>query len=168
MKRDFNCENSHHSSFYPRNLNSVRSNVWRDLGILPMSAFCTVAENGRTGQRLWHHPLCGGLCVQLAIERSHACPMTAYFLWGSFLKFCKVSWSLNYMVVGIIVRITRWEINLVKWCQVAASSAFLMLTRGKSWAAYSSAPVDNCSADGWQALSIGQEIIGTTADPAVK
>jgi hypothetical protein len=73
-----------------------------------------------------------GLYVQLAIERSCACPMTTYFLCGSFLKFCKVSWSLNYMVVGIIVRITHSKINVMKWCQIAVGSSLPMLIRGKS------------------------------------
>lgn len=97
-----------------------------------MSAFCTVAENERTREKALTPPIMWELYVQLAIERSRACPMTAYFLWGSFLKFCKVSWSLNYMVVGIIVRITHSKINLMKWCQIAVSSTFLMLIRGKS------------------------------------
>lgn len=68
---------------------------------------CWLQTDGGVGKALMP-PLCGELSVYvlLATEKPHAYLMTSYFLWEIFHNFCKVSWNINYMVVGIIVRIT--------------------------------------------------------------
>lgn len=50
--------------------------------------------------------------VPLAIEKSHSRLLTIFF--RGLCNFCKVSQNVNYMVVGIIVRITHLKINLKK------------------------------------------------------
>lgn len=79
----------------------------------------------------------------------------AYWLiifFRGFCNFCKVSQNINYMVVGIIVRVTHLKINVMKWCQIAVSSTFPVLNWGRNVAFNSDAPIDNCSVEGWQAL----------------
>lgn len=74
-----------------------------------------LAKNGRKfgkGFDTTHYVMNFLFYVLLAEEKSYSRLLTNYFLRG-FCNFCKVSRNINYMVVGIIVRITHLKINLI-------------------------------------------------------
>lgn len=86
-------------------LNAVRGNS-------PGQPSAWLAEGWRKWGEGSAAPLCGGLPVLCAVghRRVSFVPLLVTFLRG-FCDFCKVSWNINYVVVGIIVWITHLKIN---------------------------------------------------------
>lgn len=82
-------------------------------GYLARVSFLCCAENGRAREKAWTPPITWWASCAGGHRKVSCMSITTHFLWRSFPKFCKVSWSINYMVVGIIVRITHSKINLI-------------------------------------------------------